>query len=202
MPTMAAEGTSRGNSWRLVGSPVWSQIILNTRPQGYRPKAGIWDMSQPSRKGLNSNGQENTKTELYFKHVISRHVVLGSCLSLGVAGLILLVRAGALAGDYCGAWNRKGKGLQCLWRRRERRLHSMSWRREKIHRHNGRGRWQSQCLRMKGLTASLAIKISCLKLKPESQSKKSLNIHFEGKGKKKKSVNCEIYIRFAAMGLS
>lgn len=95
-------------------------------------------------------------------------------MSLGVAGLILLVRAGVLAGDYgragtekekdCSACDVGGKGGYAARAREGKRSTK------------GGGMW----LVMNGLTASLAIKISCLKLEPESQSKKSLNIHFEG----------------------
>lgn len=38
VPSVAAEATPGGMclpaTWRLVGSPVWRQIILNSRPRG------------------------------------------------------------------------------------------------------------------------------------------------------------------------
>lgn len=117
LPSMAAEGTCRclPATCRLVGSPVRTQIILKNRPRGYRPEAGIWDMSQLTRKGLNYKEQESAKTELYFKHVISHHVaLLRKLLELGGG------RAYSLSESWCVSrrlWqgrNRKGKGLQCL----------------------------------------------------------------------------------------
>lgn len=57
-------------------SSMESDHPKKTRPRGSRPEAGIWEVSQLTGKGLNSNEQENAKTELYFKRVISHHVVL------------------------------------------------------------------------------------------------------------------------------
>lgn len=48
-----------------------------TRTRGYRPEGGgIREVSQLTRQGLNYNEQENAKTELYFRRVISHHMAL------------------------------------------------------------------------------------------------------------------------------
>lgn len=80
-----------------MGSPLQSQIIPKNRLKGYRPEVGIWEVSQLTRKGLNYNEQENVKTELYFKRVISHHeVLIRKLLEMGGGG-----RAYSLSEGWC-----------------------------------------------------------------------------------------------------
>lgn len=63
-------------AWRPIRWPGMGSGHSRQWTTALQAWGGILAASQPARKGLNYYKQENSKTEIHFKHVISHHVAL------------------------------------------------------------------------------------------------------------------------------